>query len=179
MSKKLTAKQQQFVERYLVSMNASKAYQEVYKCKSEATARANSARLLTKANILASIEVGQKEKSERNKIDQDWVLQRLIAIADGHIGKVAQFGGNTFTLKNSSDLNEEALRCLSSIKKKDKTTQFGDESEFEIRLREPVKSLELIGKHIGMWSGDSDDGSSKDDTDALRSTVSEYIKRAL
>lgn len=153
---KLNEKQQQFVERYLVCLNATQAYKEVYGV-SDKVAGTNGPRLLENAGIKAAIEKEQKQISKRNHIDQDWVVQRLIAVADGHIGRVATFKGTTFTLKDSAELTEEDLRCLSSIKRKERSTAQGNEFEFQLTLRDNVKALELLGKHIGMW-GDKDGG---------------------
>ena len=158
MHKGLTPKQKQFVERYLIHLNASQAYKEAYKPKNSKSAESCSIRLLRNVKIQDAIQAGTRAKSTRNEIDQDWVISRLKAVADGHIGKVCSFEGSKFSLKLSEDLSDDDKRCLSSIKKKETQTQFGGSSEFEVRLREPVRALELLGRHIGMWTdGQGDD----------------------
>jgi len=81
--KPLTPRQQRFVERYLVTLNASQAYREAYRC-SEVVANRNGPRLLVNAGVQAAIQAAMAERSARTQITVDAVLQRfwLIATAD-------------------------------------------------------------------------------------------------
>ncbi len=74
----LTAKQARFVEEYLIDLNATQA--AIRAGYSEATARSIGAENLTKPDILEAIIEAQAKRSERTKIDADYVLQRLVAI---------------------------------------------------------------------------------------------------
>jgi phage terminase small subunit len=155
----LNPKQELFVEHYLKCLNAGQAYREVYPDASEATAETNGPRLLRNAHIKAAIEAGRARLKSKLGLDQEWVLQRLKAVADGHIGKVATFKGQSLTLRDSSELTDDDLRSLTSIKTKSSSTPMGDSFEFAVTVKDNVKALELIGKHIGMWrdKGPEDD----------------------
>lgn len=74
---KLTAKQAQFVQEYLVDLNASAAARRAgYK-------DANIGRqLITKHNVSAAIQKAMQARSQRLCITQDFVLERLREIAE-------------------------------------------------------------------------------------------------
>lgn len=69
----MTPKQQVFVDRYLVHLNATKAAEEAqYKNPNDLGWR-----LLQKPHIQAAIQLGRARMAARNEVDQDWVLSRL------------------------------------------------------------------------------------------------------
>lgn len=91
---KLTKKQKLFCDEYLIDLNATRAYKAAYKnIKKDETARANSSRLLTNANIKSYIDKRMRDREKRTEITQDKVLEELskIAFANGSdFAKVVQ-----------------------------------------------------------------------------------------
>lgn len=85
----LTAKQQRFVEEYLVDLNATQA--AIRAGYSERTARAMGAENLTKPDIAAAISAGQKNRAERVEIEADRVLQEVYAIAMADTNGIVAF----------------------------------------------------------------------------------------
>src|SRR5690625_2757336 len=83
---KLTIKQQKFADEYIISGNATEAYKKAYKnVKKDATARANSSRLLTNANVSAYIEERMEEIKSEKVADQQEVMEYLSAVMRGEI----------------------------------------------------------------------------------------------
>ena len=81
-SKKLTAKQQKFIDEYLIDLNATRAYKTAYpKCKSDEAANAASSRLLRNVKVQEQISKEQQDIQDRTKITQDRVVQELAKIA--------------------------------------------------------------------------------------------------
>lgn len=79
---KLTDKQKRFCEEYIVDLNGTRAYLAAYPLvRSDATARANASRLLTKANIQQYIAELRAEQQQRTQITADAVLGELAKIA--------------------------------------------------------------------------------------------------
>jgi phage terminase small subunit len=72
MIKKLTPKQQAFVDEYLIDFNATRA--AIKAGYSEKTAKEIGAENLTKPNIQQAISNVQRKRSERTEITQDYVL---------------------------------------------------------------------------------------------------------
>jgi phage terminase small subunit len=75
----LTAKQQRFVEEYLVDLNATQA--AIRAEYSEKTARQQGQHLLTNIDIQEAIQRGKKELSEKTKITQERVINELAKVA--------------------------------------------------------------------------------------------------
>lgn len=75
----LTAKQQRFVEEYLVDLNATQA--AIRAGYSPKTAKQQGQRLLTNVDITTAIEAAKAARSSRTQITADNVLQRFWAIA--------------------------------------------------------------------------------------------------
>ena len=71
---KLTAKQQRFVDEYLIDLNATQA---AIRCGyAENSARITASRLLSKDNIQQAVNQGQAERQAKTKIDAAWVLEQ-------------------------------------------------------------------------------------------------------
>jgi len=87
--KPLNPKRQRFVELFLVSLNATQAYREVYGCAPK-TAEANGAKLLRNAKVASAIRAGQQAKTERTNITADAVLRELWAIATADANELCE-----------------------------------------------------------------------------------------
>ncbi len=115
----LTPKQARFVEEYLVDLNATQA--AVRAGYSKKTAEQQGARLFRNVKVAAAIREAQEARSERTKIDQDWVIKRLVGVYEASM---------------------EARPVL------DKN---GEEKGFTFNPTAANRALELIGKHKGMF----------------------------
>ena len=80
----LTAKQQRFVDEYLVDLNATQA--AIRAGYSERTARAIGQENLTKPDIEAAIQAALRDRQARTEITQDTVVEELtkIGLAEAH-----------------------------------------------------------------------------------------------
>ncbi|MDP1890516.1 MAG: terminase small subunit [Gemmatimonadaceae bacterium] len=78
--KPLTARQQRFVEVYLLTLCSSRAYKDAFQC-SDAAANRNGPRLMANAGVAAAIARGKAERAVRTGITADLVLARLWTIA--------------------------------------------------------------------------------------------------
>ena len=77
-TKKLTPKQQCFIEEYLIDLNAAQsAIRAGY---SEKTAKQQASRLLTNVDVAAAIAKAKRERSEATKIDAEWVLHQAVEL---------------------------------------------------------------------------------------------------
>ncbi len=115
----LTPKQARFVEEYLIDLNATAAAKRAGY--SERTAYAQGQRLLKHVEIAAAIQKAQEARSERTRIDQDWVIERLVGVYE------ASMGARPVCDKN------------------------GEEKGFTFNPTAANRALELIGKHKGMF----------------------------
>ncbi len=76
----LTARQERFVDEYLVDLNATQAtIRAGYSAK---TAHSCGPRLLENAGVAAAISAAKRERSEATKIDAEYVLRKLHQIVE-------------------------------------------------------------------------------------------------
>jgi phage terminase small subunit len=139
MPAELTDRQRRFVDEYLVDLNAAGAARRAgYSPK---TADRIGSKLLRNPRIATEVERAQAERRERTKITQDAVLDRLAEIAFAQIGDYVVFAGKTVMLQRSPALASTA--AISSVA--------GDGESVRIRLHDPLRALELLGKHLGTF----------------------------
>ena len=140
---KLTPKQERFVDEYLVDLNATAA--AIRAGYSEKTARFIGAENLTKPNISAEIAERRAKLRSKLEISQEAVLQELasIAFANG-TDFVTVTGAGLLCVKPTSEVPKEKRPAIASIKY--------NQQGVEIKLHDKVKALELLGKHLGVFS---------------------------
>ncbi len=76
----LTARQERFVDEYLVDLNAKQA--AIRAGYSPKSAHVEGSRLLTNAKVAAAIAVAKQERSEETKIDAEYVLRKLHQVVE-------------------------------------------------------------------------------------------------
>ena len=163
----MTDAQKRFADEYLIDLNATRAYKVAYpNCKKDETARANSSRLLTNANIQNYISEKQKEIEKRTEVTQDMVVQELAKIAFFNIKDIYNENG---TLKQIKDIDDNTSKAIASLKILQKAGSMKinvnmqgqdeevplehiEEQTIEFRTNDKVKALELLGKHLGMFN---------------------------
>lgn len=150
----MTDAQKRFCDEYLVDLNATRAYKVAYtNCKKDETARANSSRLLTNANIQEYISEKQKEIEKRTEVTQDMVIKELAKIAFLDIRKLYKENGQ---LKNVTDIDNDTAGAISSLETLEEYDGYGDDKEKigdtqKVKLLDKTKALELLGRHLGMF----------------------------
>lgn len=150
MAKKLTKKQQVFVEEYLVDLNATQA--AIRAGYSADTANVIGCENLTKPNIQQAIAEQMAERSKRTGVNQDRVVLELARIAFINPKNLI----NPVDASIKPEATEDDLACIQSVKVKTMDGAKGSSVEREIRLNDKMKALELLGKHLGMWNDKAD-----------------------
>lgn len=136
---KLTEKQKRFVAEYLVDLNAT-----------QAAARAGykdpniGRQLIAKNNVSEEIQKEIDARRKRTEITQDDVLKELAAIAFSRTTDFASIRGPIVELTPTDQLTEEQKKAVASIEQ----GNFG----IKLKLHDKVKALELLGKHLGMFT---------------------------
>jgi phage terminase small subunit len=144
----LTAKQKIFADEYLIDLNATRAYKVAYpRVKKDETARANSSRMLTNANVAVYVEKRMKDREKRTEITQDMVLKELakIGFADVTDFVTIESKGSykAVQVKSTDDMPGDKMGAIAGIKE--------GANGIEIKLNDKGKALELIGRHLGMF----------------------------
>lgn len=144
---KLTDKQQRFVDEYLIDLNATQAaIRAGYSAK---TADVIGCENLTKPNIQQAIAEHMAVRSRRTGVNAERVVLELAKVAFVNISDLV----DTDTATILPTARKEDLACIESVKYKQMPTKSGDMGvEREVKIASKLKALELLGKHLGMWS---------------------------
>lgn len=142
----LTAKQQRFVEEYLTDLNATQAaIRAGYSVKNAAKI---ASQLLDKTRVKNAIDKAMAERSRRTGITQDRVLRELAKVAFVNATDVINMDEATIR----GDANREDTAAIASVKVKTIPTEAGEITEREVKVYDKIKALELLGKHLGMFT---------------------------
>ena len=151
----MTEKQKIFADEYLIDLNATRAYRVAYpSVKKDETAASAAARMLRNVKVAKYITERMEERQRRTEITQDMVLQELAAIAFARVTDYVSVMGGMAQVKDTDQLSDSQIAAIAGIKE----TQNG----IEVKLGSKEKTLELLGRHLGMWndkldvSGDMD-----------------------
>ena len=145
MAKELTKKQQLFVDEYLIDLNATQA--AIRAGYSVDTAQQIGSENLSKLVIRQAIAEKMAERSKRTGINQDRIIQELAKLALVNIADVIDF--DTATVLSTAA--PEDLACIQSVKIKRTTKGKSTIEEREIKFYDKKGSLELLGKHLGLF----------------------------
>ena len=146
MARKLNKKQQQFVDEYLIDLNATQA--AIRAGYSVHTAKEIGSENLSKPNIQEAIAKAMAERSKRTGINQDRIVLELARM--GLVNPADVIDPNTGEILPNA--TEDDLACIQSVKVKRTTKGESVIEEREVRFYDKKSSLELLGKHLGMWN---------------------------
>ena len=142
----MTKKQKRFVEEYLIYLNATRA--AIRAGYSPDSARDIGCENLTKPNIKAAIDRAMAERSRRTGINQDRVIQEIAKLA--FLNPVDVIDMDEATVRGEAHRDDTA--CIASVKVKNIPTDDGAITEREVKTYDKLKALELLGKHLGMFT---------------------------
>lgn len=150
----LNAKQQRFVEEYLVDLNQTQA---AIRCGySPRTAKQQGSRLLTNADVQAAITAAQARRSERTEVEQDRVLQELARIGFASLKGLMNWDGQAVRFKPSDELTDDEAAAIAAVESE--TTTYTDQEgntetkvKLKLKLWDKNTALTNLGRHLGMF----------------------------
>jgi phage terminase small subunit len=157
----LTAKQQRFVDEYLIDLNATQA--AIRAGYSKKTANEQGSRLLANVSVSAAIHQRMNERSGRVEITQDMVLRELAKIGFSDIRKVVRWGETQVRMVDGEDDGPEdmvpyhGLALIDSAEVDDSTAAaIAEVSQgrdgLKVKLHDKKGALVDIGRHLGMFT---------------------------
>jgi phage terminase small subunit len=145
----LTPRQQRFVEEYLRDLNGTQA--AIRAGYSARCADVQAAQTLVIPKVQAAIASAMARRSARTEITQDTVLRELAVLAQSDIRDyVIDDQGNVAVREGVS---EDAMRAVSSLKKKITHTDAGVTFETTVTLWNKPMSVRMAGEHVGLFKG--------------------------
>lgn len=150
-------KQRQFVKRYLIHFNATRAMREAgYSANG---ANATGSQNLAKPPIRNAVDLGIKAMEEAAGVTPERIERELARVAFSDMRDFAEWNADGFTLRESKELDDEHSPALQQF-----TDKRGDSfSEIGIKLHDKKWALEMLAKRhryferAGESSTDSDD----------------------
>lgn len=145
--KGLTPKQEAFVREYLRDLNATQAaIRAGYSAK---TAKQQGARLLTNVDVLAALASAQERRSERVKVDADWVLARLAHEAEADLADILDGAGAIKAVSDWPLIWRQGL--VAGIDVHEEMVDGAKVGQtVKVKLSDRIKRIELIGKHVSV-----------------------------
>lgn len=137
----MTERQKRFCEEYLIDLNATQA--AIRAGYSPKNADKIGPELLGKTRVSNAIQQAMAARSRRTGISQDRVITELAKIAFVNASDVIDLD----QAKVQPGACRDDLACVQSVKVKE-----GNITEREIKLADKLKALELLGKHLGMFT---------------------------
>lgn len=113
-------------------------------------------RLMAEPAVRARIAEIQRDVIRRIKVDQTTVLAELTRIAFADPGRIVDARGELLPL---NEIDEDTRRALGGYKVVRKTFgEDGESVEKEVKFISKEAALDKLGKHLGLWKGEADDG---------------------
>lgn len=142
----LTPKQEAFVREYLIDLNATQA--AIRAGYSADTARQTGSENLSKPDVADAIAAARAERSERTRIDADWVLRRLAEEADADIADIYGEGGELLPVRDWPLIWRKGLvGGIEAVEERDDRGNVVGVVR-KVKLSDRIKRIELIGKHV-------------------------------
>lgn len=140
----LKPKQKLFCDEYLIDLNATQA--AIRAGYSKKTAYSIGQENLKKPEIQKRIQELMKRRAERTRIDQDRALEELAYLGFSNIKNYIEASTKGFVVfKDIEKIPDEEARAIEAIKVNTK------EGKIEFKLHSKTKTLEMIGRHLGMF----------------------------
>lgn len=170
---KLTKNQKIFCDEYLIDLNATRAYKAAYKnVTKDETAAASSSRLLRNVKVKAYVDKRMKAREKRTEVTQDKVLKELAKIGFANTADyvkivISEHEGeliHSVELEETDRLDKDKQAAIAGIKE--------GRNGIEVKLNDKVKALELMGRHLGMFTDKVEvDGNIETSTNQLESIL--------
>lgn len=146
----LTAKQQRFVEEYLVDLNATQA--AIRAGYSEDTAAKIGSENLTKPDIATAISAAKVDLTRRCGVTQERIVKELSAIAFSDARKLYDEQGN---LRPIHELEDEVAAAFAGLENEELFEGRGQDRKRigvlrKVKRWDKVRALELLAKHLGV-----------------------------
>jgi phage terminase small subunit len=143
----LTNRHQRFVDEYIIDLNATQAAIRAGYAPKAANKQAHL--LMLRPDVQKAITEAQASRSERTKIDADWVLRRLADEADADLADLYDESGSLKPIKDWPPVWRKGLVAGVEV---EELREEGAAVGFvrKVKLSDRIKRIELIGKHVGV-----------------------------
>lgn len=155
-SKELTPRERGFVDAFLISRNATRAYLAVCPSVTNASARALGHHLRRRPHVAAEIADGLRAQSARSRAEADEVIRELARIAFSDIHELTGPDGSLLHPSHVPFNVRKAIKHVTVSQERTTTTYEGKkritttERIIEYSFHDKVAALDRLAKHLGL-----------------------------
>lgn len=146
----MTPKQKRFVEEYLIDLNGTQA--AIRAGYAPRSADVTAARLLANARIGTAITAAQASRSERTRVDADWVLARLAQEADADVADLYDATGAVKPVHDWPLIWRKGLVAgIETVRQEVGQDDDGNPiyaTAYKLKLADRGRRIEMLGKHV-------------------------------
>ena len=169
MAAKLTEKQKAFVREYLVDLNATQA--AIRAGYSQKNAEHIAYQQLQKTTVSTAIQEALKARENRTQVTADRVVLELARIAFFDSRKLYEANGDP---KPITALDDDTAAVLSQV---DVSEQLDGSRIRRYRVSDKIKALELLGKHLALFTGQDSESDALARLDAILKATQDAAQR--
>jgi phage terminase small subunit len=148
-----------FIERYLMHFNATKAYSDTYGVKNMDAARASASKLLASPNVQQYLQRRLAERKAELHVDTNYVVRKLTEIVEADFVDSTQY----LTADQLKKIPTEIRKLIQTIEimktKNSSHTNSGDyetETEkYKVTFMSKDAAINALGKHTGAFIKDN------------------------
>ena len=157
MDKKLTPKQQRFIDEYLIDLNATQA--AIRAGYSKKTAQRIGSENLLKPVIQEAIQSALQKQQQRTEITADWTLREIHKLAKFNAKKLFNSDGSLIPVQ---DLDDDTAACIGGIDVSQSFSGSGEDRRVEtikkVKIWDKGQALDKLAKHFGLYAEDNKRG---------------------
>ena len=112
------------------------------------SARTTASRMMTNANICREIDALMRKRAERTRVSADEVIRELTKVAFASIADLVDFGPEGLKLKPPDQVDWSKVSGFDRL-----SWRKSDGRVVTARTGDKLRALELLGKHLGLFSG--------------------------
>lgn len=159
----LTPKQERFCQEYLIDLNATQAATRAGYSKK--TANEQGARLLANVSVSSHINKLKLERSRNTGITAERVLEEIAKLAFFDPRKLLNEDGSPKQIHLLDDETAAAIAGIDVVTKGNADAGFAD--IMKVKLADKARGLELLGKHLKLFTEKIEVDASEDLANAL------------
>lgn len=140
---KLSDKYQRFVDEYLITLNASKAYRNAGFA--EKNSGQGGYQLLRTPKIQKAIQKAMEERSRRTHVDQDRVIKELARIGFANIKSIVKsWDGATLNIRDSEEIPDDDIAAIKEITYKIDNNGI----QVKVEMYDKLSALKTLWEHV-------------------------------
>lgn len=147
MATKLVEKQEKFLQKYVTDFNVTKSYEHAYGIKkTDNAAAASGSKLLTLPKVKTRLAEILKERAERTKLDQTYIIEYLKGAAELDLEDYATIGKSGVEIKEFKKIPKHIRKYCTEVNMAE-SKRGTVIVNFKVFSKE--KAIEMLAKHTG------------------------------